>query len=218
MKLKWYGHASFLITSEKGLKIITDPYEPGGFGGAISYGKIPDTADIVLISHDHGDHNYVQGLSGKPTVVKGVGPHNVKTLQIRGVATFHDDQKGSQRGANTIFCFTVDGVRMCHLGDLGHLLSDDEAKQIGQVDVVLTPVGGFFTIDPAQATQNLGKLNPKIIVPMHFKTDKCAFPIAAVDEFTKGKTGVKTPNSSEIEIKKETLPKNSEIIVLQSAL
>src|SRR3974390_2583607 len=98
MKLKWYGHASFLITSEKGLKIITDPYEPGGFGGAIAYGKIPDTADLVLVGHDHGDHNFVQGLAGKPQVIKGAGSHSAKNLEIRGLATYHDADKGAQRG------------------------------------------------------------------------------------------------------------------------
>jgi L-ascorbate metabolism protein UlaG (beta-lactamase superfamily) len=218
MKLKWYGHAAFLITSDQGTKIITDPYEPGGFGGAIAYGPIPDQADIVLVSHDHADHNYVQGLKGKPQIVKGVGSHKVKNVEFKGVAAYHDGQKGSDRGQNTIFCFTVDGARICHLGDLGHVLSEQEAKQVGPVDVLLMPVGGVYTLDPSQATQTAQKLSPKIIIPMHYKTPHCGFPLATVDDFTAGKAGVKTIKGSEVGIRKEKFPQASEIIVLQPAL
>ena len=218
MKLKWYGHAAFLITSDQGIKIITDPYEPGGFGGAVAYGPIPDQADIVLVSHDHADHNYVQGLKGKPQIVKGVGSHKVKSLELKGIAAYHDGQKGSERGQNTIFCFTVDGVRICHLGDLGHVLTEQEAKQVGPVDVLLIPVGGVYTIDPSQATQTAQKLGPKIIIPMHYKTAHCGFPLAPVGDFTAGKAGVKTVKGSEVEIGKGKFSPSSEIIVLQPAL
>ena len=218
MKIKWYGHASFLFTSDQGTKIIIDPYEPGGFGGAIAYGPIQDEADIVLVTHDHGDHNYVQGLRGKPQVVKGTGSHKVKNMEFKGLAAFHDGRKGSERGPNTIFCFVLDGVKICHLGDLGHVLSDQEAKQIGPVDVLLMPVGGVYTIDPAQAAQTAQKINPKIIIPMHYKTPHCGFPLAKAEDFTSGKAGVRTNKGSEVEIKKEKLPQAPEIIVLQPAL
>jgi L-ascorbate metabolism protein UlaG (beta-lactamase superfamily) len=218
MKMKWYGHASFLIRSAKGLKIIIDPYEAGGFGGAIGYGKIPDVADIVLVSHEHADHNHVQGLPGSPKVVRGSGSHRVDNLEIRGIATYHDGTKGSERGENTIFCFVLDGLRICHLGDLGHVPSEQMAKEIGPVDVLLIPVGGVYTIDPTQATQAAQRLNSRVIIPMHFKTPRCGFPLAAVEEFTKGKSGVKTPKASEVEIRKETLPASPEIVVLQPAL
>ncbi len=218
MKVKWYGHASFLITSAKGTKVITDPYEPGGYGGAISYGKIPDSADIVLVSHDHADHNFIKGVPGSPAIIKGAGSHSAKDLKIKGIATYHDDQKGSQRGSNTIFCFTMDGLQVCHLGDLGHLLTDEEAKQIGPVDVLMMPVGGFYTIDPEGATKTMQKLNPRVTFPMHFKTPRCGFPLSQVEDFTKGKAGVKNLGGSEVELKKETLPKSSEIMVLQPAL
>ena len=218
MKIKWYGHASFLITSEQGTKIITDPYEPGGFGGAIAYGPIPDEADIVLVSHDHGDHNYVQGLKGKPQVVKGVGSHKVKNVEFRGIAAYHDEKKGSERGANTIFCFTLDGARLCHLGDLGYVLSDPEAKQIGPVDILLLPIGGVYTVDPSQATQTAQKLNPKIVIPMHYKTPHCGFPLAKVEDFTKGKAEVKVVKGSEVEVRGEKLPQAPQVLVLQPSL
>lgn len=218
MKVKWYGHAAFLITSDLGAKIMTDPYEPGAFGGAIAYGPIPDQADIVLVSHDHADHNFVQGLKGKPQVIKGTGSHKVKNLEFKGFAAYHDGRKGSERGQNTIFCFCVDGVKICHLGDLGHVPSDPEAKQIGPVDLLLMPVGGVYTIDPAQATQTAQKLSPKIVIPMHYKTPRCGFPLAVVEDFTSGKAGVKKIKDSEVEIKKESLPQYTEIVVLQPAL
>lgn len=218
MKIKYYGHAAFLITSDQGVKIIIDPYEPGGFGGAIGYGSIPDEAHIVLVSHDHADHNHVQSLRGKPRVVKGVGSHRADDLEFKGIATYHDDRKGSERGQNTIFCFSIDGIHLCHLGDLGHIPSEQEAKQIGPVDLLLMPVGGVYTIDPAQATQTSLKLNPKITIPMHYKTPHCGFPLAGVEDFTKGKPGVKVQKASEVEIRKEALPQTPEIIVLQPAL
>lgn len=218
MKLKWYGHSSFLFTSERGAKIIIDPYEPGGYGGAIAYGPIPDEADIVLVSHDHADHNYVQGLRGNPRVIRGSGIHQAQDLEFRGLAVFHDGRHGSERGQNTVFSFTLDGVKICHLGDLGHVLSDAEVEQIGPVDLLLMPVGGVYTIDPAQASQTARKLQPKITVPMHYKTPGCGFPLARVEDFTAGKEGVKTVGGSEVEIKKESLPRTAEIIVLQPAL
>jgi len=218
MKVKWYGHAAFLITSDQGVKIITDPYEPGGFGGAIGYGQIPDEADIVLVSHDHADHNYIQGLRGKPQVAMGTGSHRVKGLEIKGIAAYHDGHQGSERGPNTIFCFQVDGLRLCHLGDLGYVPNEQEAKQVGPVDLLLMPVGGVYTIDPVQAGQTAQRLNPRITIPMHYKTPQCGFPLARVEDFTSGKPAVRVLKGSEVEVQKETLPKNPEIIILQPAL
>lgn len=218
MKVKWYGHASFLLTSEKGLRIITDPYEPGGFGGAISYGKIPDEADLVLVSHEHADHNFVSGLPGQPRVIRGTGTHRVDSLEIEGLAAYHDEKQGSERGANTVFCLTLDGVRVCHLGDLGYVPSEQEAAQIGAMDLLLLPVGGVYTIDPPQATQTAAQLKPRVIIPMHFKTPRCGFPLAMVEEFTRGKPSVKNLPGSEVELKQETLPPSPEIIVLTPAL
>lgn len=133
MKIKWCGHATFLITSASGIKIATDPYEPGGYDGALSYGSIPDEIDIAVVSHDHPDHNYVQGLKGKLQVVKGTGTHTVSGIEFKGIPTYHDTSQGKERGKSTIFCFIVDGVRLCHLGDLGHLLSSKKVAEIGEI-------------------------------------------------------------------------------------
>ena len=218
MKIKWYGHSAFLITSDKGLKIVTDPYEPGAFGGQLSYGQIKDQADLVLTSHDHADHNYTKDLPGTPQVVKGSGSKTIKGISMKGVSTYHDPSKGSERGANTIFTIKINNIQLCHLGDLGHLLSDKELAEIGPVDILLIPVGGFFTIDPKEATRVAEQINPKILIPMHFKTKKCGFSIAPVEDFLKDKASIKRPRASETTFDKTTLPQQMEIVVFEHAL
>ncbi len=218
MKIKCYGHAAFLVTSDQGVKIITDPYESGAYGGQPSYGKIKDQADIVLTSHDHADHNDTKSLPGSPEIVKGSGSKTVKGISIKGISTYHDPSKGSERGANTIFTFSVDGIKICHLGDLGHILSEKELAEIGSVDILLIPVGGYYTIDSKEASRVSEQIKPKVLIPMHFKTEKCGFPIAPVEDFLKGKPDPKRPKSSEVAFEKKTLPQQMEILVLEHAL
>ena len=218
MKIKWYGHAAFLITSDQGVKIITDPYESGAFGGQLTYGQIKDQADIAIISHDHADHNDPKSLPGSPEIVKGSGSKTVKGIPIKGISTYHDSSKGSERGDNTIFILSVDGMKVCHLGDLGHILSEKELAEIGPVDLLLIPVGGYFTIDPKEAARVAEQIKPKILIPMHFKTKKCGFPIAPVEDFLKGKSNSKRPKSSEVAFEKKGLPQQTEIVVLEHAL
>jgi len=204
-----------MITSDAGTKIITDPYVTGG---ALSYGEIKETADIVTVSHDHGDHDNPAAVRGNPEVVKGAVTKKIKGIEFSGIPTYHDDAGGKSRGNNTIFCFEVDGLRVCHLGDLGHQLSDKQAAELGRVDILLIPVGGFFTIDAEVAGQVCNQLQPKVIIPMHFRNDKCALPIAPVDEFLKGKEGVSRLDASEVELKQGELPATTQIIVLRPAL
>jgi len=216
MKVKWLGHAAFLITSDEGTKIITDPYQPGMFG--LDYGKIEEAADIVVVSHDHPDHNYVQGVPGNPQVVKGSGSHKAKGIEFKGIPSYHDDSSGSERGPNDIFCFTVNGVRVCHMGDLGHTLSDRQVADIGEVDVLLIPVAGTYTVDAAAANKVVGQVKPRVVIPMHFKTDKCpTFPVTDAEPFLAGKTNVKRMETAEVEFKKEQLPAATEIVVLKHA-
>ena len=218
MKIKWYGHAAFLITSDQGVTIITDPYESGAYGGQLSYGKIKDQADIALTSHDHADHNDTKSLPGSPQIIKGSGSKTAKGISFKGVSTFHDPSKGSERGANTIFTFTVDGMKVCHLGDLGHILSEKELGEIGPVDILFIPVGGYFTIDSKEATRVAEQIQPKVLIPMHFKTEKCGFPIGPVDDFLKAKPALNRPKSSEVTFDKTSLPQKMEIVVLEHAL
>jgi L-ascorbate metabolism protein UlaG (beta-lactamase superfamily) len=218
MEIKWYGHSAFLLTTEKGVKIIMDPYEPGAFGGGIMYGPITDKADICLVSHDHADHNYVAGLAGSPQVINTAGRHEVKGIAIEGIPSYHDATGGSERGKNIIFIIEADGMRVCHLGDLGHRLNDKEVKAIGQVDCLLIQVGGFYTIDPQEATAVADQLHPKVLIPMHWKTEKCGFPIEVVDQFIEGKDGVRRIRGSSFSFTKKGLAAGPSIVVLRPAL
>lgn len=212
MKVKWLGHACFLITSEAGLKIITDPY-PQGSG--LSYAPIKEAADIVTMTHDHFDHNNVSALPGKPQVITGSGVKTIKGVEFRGINTYHDASLGKERGANTAFCFSVDGIKICHLGDLGHRLNQEQIDEIGRIDVLLVPIGGVFTIDAKLAETVVDDLKPKIAMPMHYKTSKCDWPLNTVEDFVADKKNVKKLNVSEIELKVDKLPESTEIIVLQ---
>jgi len=213
MKIKYLGHASFMITSDAGTRIIADPYASRP---DLNYGEIKESADIVTVSHDHSDHNNVAAVRGNPRVVRGTA--KVKGIEFKGIPAYHDEVKGAQRGNNTIICFEVDGIRICHMGDIGHRLSDTQVAEVGKVDILLIPVGGFFTIDAKVASQVCDAVKPRVIIPMHFKTSKCAFPIAEVDEFLRGKKGVSRLDTSEAEFKQGALPTTTQVIVLKPAL
>ncbi len=213
MKVQWLGQAAFLITSDSGTRIITDPY---GTNEMLTYDEMNESADIVTVSHDHFDHANVAGVGGNPEVVKGAA--EVKGIKFDAVPTYHDDAGGSQRGNNIIFCFEVDGIRVCHLGDLGHMLNDKQVADIGRVDILLTPVGGNFTIDARVAADVAGKLSPKVIIPMHYQNERCpTFPVAGVDGFIEGKDNVTRMDVSEVEFKAGVLPAAAQIVVLKPA-
>lgn len=215
MKIKYLGHAAFLITSDKGVKIINDPYETGP---SLTYGEITESADVVTVSHDHTDHCNVAAVRGNPEVVRRTGRSTAKGIEFKGIASYHDDAGGSMRGNNIIFCFELDGIKVCHLGDLGHQLDDKQVAEIGSVDILLIPVGGCFTIDAKAATQVGNQLKPKVIIPMHYRTEKSFPDIFGVDEFVKGKNNVTRQDSSEVEFKAEELPAAGQIVVLKPAL
>jgi L-ascorbate metabolism protein UlaG (beta-lactamase superfamily) len=217
MKVKWLGHACFAITSETGTKVITDPYTPGPFG--LHYRSINEGADIVTVSHDHDDHNNVSAVKGKPQVVKGGGSHSIQGMEFRGIDCYHDDVRGKKRGANTIFCFTVDGIRVCHLGDLGHALTEQNYADIGAVDLLLVPVGGNFTIDAKIAAETCRTLNPRVVIPMHYRNERCPkFPVGRVDDFTALMDTVRQEGTSTAEFREDMLPQAMEVIVLKPAL
>jgi len=215
MRVKWLGHSCFLITSKGGLRVITDPY---AVGGGINYSPIKETADIVVVSHGHDDHSNVSAVQGKPEVIKGNDIKTARSVQFRGIATYHDDAQGKRGGLNTVFCFTIDDIKLCHLGDLGHVLSPEQVSEIGAVDILFVPVGGFYTIDASIASQVCDQLKPKIVIPMHFKTPKCAYPIAGVEDFLRGQKNVRRVEGSEVDFERERLPAATEIVLLRPAL
>jgi len=210
MKIKWLGHSSFLLENERGIKIVTDPFDE-----TLGY-KVPRMrAEIVTVSHEHFDHNYVRGVRGRPVVFKGIVNRESHKMEFRGVSSYHDSVYGAKRGPNTIFVIKAEGLNLCHLGDLGHLLSKDKLAEIGPVDVLFIPVGGFYTINYIQATQIIEDIKPKIIIPMHYKTETIKLSLDPVDPFLSNKDNVKRLESNELEVRKNTLPENNQILVLQ---
>ncbi len=214
MKIKFLGHASFLITSDSGTRIVTDPYV---VGGPLTYKPISETADIVTVSHGHGDHSNAGAVKGSPVVIKAPGKTEAKGIPFSGLATFHDQSQGKERGANIVFCFTVDGVKVCHVGDLGHQLSVEQAAEVGTPDLLLLVIGGNYAIGPAEATKVAQQLKPKVIIPMHYRNEACGYPIAPVEDFLKDKKNVKRMNSSELALDAKKLP-SDEIVVLKPAM
>lgn len=182
MKLKWYGHAAFMVTAEDGTRIITDPYN-----AEVGYRVPLEEAAWVTISHEHFDHNSIGNVPGTPEAIRGAGSHAAGGVKVTGVATEHDDVGGSKRGHNTVFCLDVpDGgevLRLCHLGDLGHQLTAEQVAALGEVDVLMIPVGGTYTLDPAGAAEQVRAIKPRLVVPMHYKTAALSFPLKPVDDF-----------------------------------
>lgn len=218
MKLKWLGHSAFLLTAGSGTRIVTDPYKSGCFEGAVGYGPIREACEGVTVSHDHDDHSAWQGLPGKPQLVNGAGEFTVKDVGITGFDTAHDEAGGTKRGRNTMFRFDIDGLKVLHCGDLGEALRPSTLKAIGQVDVALVPVGGHFTIDAAQAHDVAAAVEARVIVPMHYKTERLSFPVAGVDDFLRGQDAVRRCGKPEVELDAASLPEKPEIWVLEHAL
>jgi len=212
MKITWLGHAAFLLETG-GVKIVTDPYD-----SSVGYKPITMPVDIATVSHDHFDHNHVKGLAGNPQTVKGSGKVVFKEIAFTGVPTYHDATGGSERGDNTVFVMEAEGMRVCHLGDLGHTLSAQQVEAIGPVDILFLPVGGTYTVDAAEATKTMQDLNPKVVIPMHFKTEVLGFPIAGVDAFTTGKGNVKRQGAAQLEVSAATLPDETQIVLLDHLL
>ena len=210
MIIRWLGHACFLIISEAGVRILIDPFD-----ASVGY-KVPAVeTDVVLTTHDHSDHNAINVVKGQPQIIKGSGQHQAKEISFTGVSSFHDTTAGSLRGRNTIFVFELDGIRVCHLGDLGHILEHKQVGHIGPVDVLLIPVGGSFTIGARDADKVIEHLRPKIVIPMHYKTPAINLPIEPVDKFLTNKPNVRRLESNELTITKEQLPPEQTIIVLK---
>jgi L-ascorbate metabolism protein UlaG (beta-lactamase superfamily) len=217
MRLTYYGHASFLVETADCTRVILDPYRHGAFGGAVRYAPIGESADVVVASHAHDDHGAFDTISGKPLKFLHPQAQTVGSLSIAGVDVAHDEVGGRERGKSTIVILDDGDLRLVHLGDLGHALEAATVQAIGRVDVLLVPVGGFFTIDHNEAAKVVEALDPRIVVPMHFKTEKCDFPIAAVEPFLATQKAVKRQAGSTLEVTKATLPAERTVIVLDHA-
>jgi L-ascorbate metabolism protein UlaG (beta-lactamase superfamily) len=205
MKIVWHGHSCFEINDK--LTVVTDPHDGKSLGLRTPIVK----ADIVLISHDHFDHNCARIVKGDFAIVREPGARTVKGMKIIGIEADHDDAEGSKRGRVIIYSFMLGGIRFCHCGDLGKMLDQQQMDAIGPVDILFVPVGGVFTIDGPQALQLIGALKPKIAIPMHFRVGGLSLSIQTVDRFLAGVPKDKllqVGNSAEFE--KEDLPESTE--------
>ena len=208
MDISWLGHSCFRIRGSHAV-VITDPYSPD-----LGYSLGKPTARIVTISHQHPGHSYVQGVGGEPSLVTGPGEYEISGVLIIGIATFHDAERGRKRGKNTVYLMEVDEVAVCHLGDLGHVLTAEQVEEIGNVDVLLLPVGGVSTINASMAAEVVRQLEPKAVVPMHYKTSALSWELEPVGRFLK-EIGVKEVNSQpKLSLTKSSLPATTQVFLL----
>ncbi len=217
MNISWYGQSCFKIQtkSQRGseeITIITDPFDK-------SLGLRPPqgNAEIVLVSHtQHDDHNNVSVIKGEPFIIDSPGEYSIEGIQIEGIESFHDKVNGEEKGRNTIFTIDSEGMRICHLGDLGHILEEDQVETIGEVDVLMIPVGGKFTLDSKEAENVVGQLEPKIIIPMHFKVKELNLDIDDAEKFCKEYGGKTETGIAKLNLKKkELIETESKVVVME---
>jgi L-ascorbate metabolism protein UlaG (beta-lactamase superfamily) len=213
MTINWYGHSCFKIANQGGhLTIITDPFDK-------SIGLVPPrgNADIVTVSHDHYDHNNIKAISGSPFVIKSAGEYEIKGVRIVGCNSFHDKKKGAERGINNIYLIEMDKIRVCHLGDFGQKkLTDNQLETIGQVDILMIPVGGNYTINAQEAHKVVEQIEPRLIVPMHYKVSGLKLDLAKVNDFLRamGINGKKAIDKLVIK-KKDLVDREMEVVVFK---
>lgn len=209
MKIKWLGHSCFLITNKRGINILTDPFDD-----TLGYKMTKEKINIITISHEHYDHNNTMGIKGKPVVLKGTVNRDTHKMIFKGISSYHDSVYGKNRGSNTIFIIKTDEMVLCHLGDLGHVLENRQLEEINQVDILFIPVGGYYTLNHIQADQVIEQLKPKIVLPMHYKTDAIKWPIDPLSFFLDKKDNIKIMGENSFEIEAGALPEKTAVYVL----
>lgn len=208
MDVNWLGHSCFRIRGKQAT-IVTDPFPPGlGY----TLGKL--TADIVTISHQHQSHSYYKGVGGDPKVIAGPGEYEIKGVLIIGIATFHDAEEGEIKGKNTVYLIEIDGITVCHLGDLGHVLTAAQVEEVDDVDVLLLPVGGKSTINAATAAEVIRQIEPKVVIPMHYKTPALKRELESVDSFLKEMGIERSASQAKLSLNPSSLPTSTQVFLL----
>lgn len=212
LDITWYGQAMFSFSSP-GLTMVVDPTPP-----ETGYAFDPFPADVVLITHQHFDHGYVQGVTGNPKVISASGTFDLGDVKVQGFDTFHDAKQGSERGPNIVYVWEQAGLKLGHFGDLGDTPSPGVLKRLLKLDVAMMPVGGVFTIDGEQAVRLIRDIEPGIVLPMHYGTSECAIPLDPVDEFTRRFKGkVRVVEERPVEVTAASVPPATEVWVLPYA-
>ncbi len=192
VEITWYGHSCFRMMSRGEPAVVTDPYED-----TVGYTLPSLRADIVTVSHDHRDHNNHKAVRGRPHVISGPGEYEIGGVFVTGISTYHDRAQGGERGKNTIYLLEFSDLKVLHLGDLGHVPAQAQVGDLGTVDVLFVPVGGGPTINAAQAAEVVSLIEPKVVIPMHYKTDLVKFELDPVDKFLKA-MGVESVKPQEL--------------------
>lgn len=213
MEISYLGHSSFKLKG-KDVTVVTDPFKPEFVG--LKFPKVE--ANIVTVSHNHEDHNFTQVVEGAPFIIDFPGEYEVKGVSIFGYPSFHDAKSGAERGGNTIFLIEIDGINICHLGDLGGKLTDKLFEEISVADILLIPVGGLTTIGPVEAAEVVKQTEPLIVIPMHFKVeqmDESFAKFATVEQFLKEMGAENAEKLDKLSITKDKLPEETKVIVLE---
>ena len=214
MKIEYLGHSCFKLTESTGTSIVCDPYseEVGFHMPAIS-------ADAVTVSHGHYDHNAIEKVGGNPKIIDKESSIDLSGVEINSVKSFHDGNRGKKRGENIIFKFRMDGIDVCHLGDLGEDCSSDLIETVLPVNVLLIPVGGNYTLDAEMAKEYVDRIMPDIVIPMHYRTKDCKLDIDKVDEFLNLFDGecIEETEGNSVELSRRVLGSETKIIVLRKS-
>ncbi|MBI2042430.1 MAG: MBL fold metallo-hydrolase [Candidatus Nealsonbacteria bacterium] len=216
MHISWHGQSFFQIVAARAkgetVSIAVDPFDE-----TIGL-KVPSvSADILLITHSHYDHSNKKAIKGDPFLIEGPGEYEIKDVSIKGISSFHDEKEGKERGINTIYTIEVEDMRLCHLGDFGQKeLTADQLEKIGDIDILMTPVGGTFTIDAKGANKIISQIEPRIVIPMHYGLPNLKIKLDGVDKFLKemGKKSVETQPKLLIK-RKDLVAEETKIVVLQ---
>ncbi|MBQ4061345.1 MAG: MBL fold metallo-hydrolase [Christensenellaceae bacterium] len=216
MKIEWMAHSCFKVTLDSGKILIFDPFDD-----SIGYTRLESNADIVFTSHDHKDHSCLSHLTGDFKVVNTPGDQVIDGVEISGIKTYHDKTCGSDKGQNITFKVKAEGISILHLGDLGHIPDEEYFEQLGQVDILMIPVGGTYTLNGQEAFEVAKKIEPNLIIPMHYKTLFLEMHLDTVFNFTDASSGYfdrARLGSSSFSITADTLKKRSRIIIMESSL
>lgn len=208
MEIVWLGHSCFRIRGREAT-VITDPCPP-----STGYVIGKPTADIITLSHAHDDHTYVKAVAGKPTVIDSVGEYEISGAFLTAILTYHDAERGSERGKNLAFVIEMEGIKVCHLGDLGHTPTADQAEEMSGADVLMVPVGGDSTIDGAKAAEIVSMLDARIVIPMHYKTPAAKANLDPADRFLKEMQATAVQTQPKLSLSYNTVPSDTQVMLL----
>lgn len=208
MEISWLGHSCFRLRGREAV-VLTDPCHK-----SIGYNIGRPNADIVTISHHHPGHDNVAAVSGSPRIIDGPGEYEITNVLITGIRTYHDGQQGTRLGKNIAYVIEMDDLRICHLGDVGHVPSSEQAEEMSGMDILLAPVGGGSTLDAAAASETVSLLEPKLVIPMHYRTPAVSVQLDPLDRFLSEMGASGLESAPKLSLNRSSLPHETRVAVL----